>query len=155
MTHQPIERSPILGSRITRSLALAALAAVVAIGVSGCGSDDADASKEPPSSTSPSTTLGDTAAGTATIPVFEVPATAACAAGETSVTVKVQYQTAGAKRQRLLVDGADVPGLDEDQATLDVPVHCDTLPHTFVLVAYDANDQKTTQQKLLTTELAS
>jgi hypothetical protein len=136
--------------RVARSCVAAALAAASIVSLSACSSDDAKASKS--AATSPSTTLGNTAAGSATIPLFDVPATVACGT-ETSTTVSVHYQTVGAKRQQLLVDGRDVPGTEAAEATLDVPVHCDTLPHTFVLVAYDSNDAKTTQQKLLTTEL--
>jgi hypothetical protein len=134
---------------VPRGLVAVACAVVIGLSAAACSSDDGSGASNADATT---TTEGSSVPGTATIPVFEVPATTACG-GETSTKVQVQYQTAGAERQLLLVDGLEIPGTDASGATLDVEVHCDTTPHTFVLVAYDANDQKTSQQEILTTEL--
>jgi hypothetical protein len=136
--------------RLPRGVATLACALVVAASAAACSSDDSTGSKSSDNATT--TTAGNSAPGTATIPVFDVPTTTACG-GETSTKVPVKYQTAGAARQQLLVDGLEIKGTGPSEATLEVEVHCDTTPHTFVLIAYDANDQKTSQQKILTTEL--
>jgi hypothetical protein len=81
---------------------------------------------------------------------FEVPATADCA-GATSTTVTVTYATEGAKKQELYVDGRITPGTDATSGSVVAPVHCDPLPHTFVLVAYDENGRRTAAEKKLTT----
>lgn len=91
-------------------------------------------------------------AESATIDSFVVPASANCAATETSVSVPVEYAATGAARLELRVDGlpseVTPPG-----GSVTVDVHCDPLPHQFVLLAYDEDDRRTTEQRALTTVL--
>lgn len=88
--------------------------------------------------------------GTAQVTSFEVPASVECS-GKTSTTVDVTYATADAKKQELYVDGRIVPGTDAASGTVSAPVHCDPLPHTFVMVAYDADGRRTPVEKKVTT----
>jgi hypothetical protein len=64
--------------------------------------------------------------------------------------VPVKYSTTGSSTTKLLVDGRPTP-LSSASGSVDAPVHCDSLPHTFVLFAYDAQGRYTSQQKLVTT----
>jgi hypothetical protein len=96
--------------------------------------------------------------GSAKIVTLDVPATASCA-GKPNVTTQVAYATSGAKSVKLLVDGGAALGADGAPLTvaapsgqLDVAVHCDPLPHTFVLVAIDSSGHETTKQVRLTTQ---
>jgi hypothetical protein len=98
-----------------------------------------------------STSDAGSAPGTAQIAAFDVPASAQCG-GKTSTMVPVHYAVTGSTKQLLRVDGRDVPGTEATSASLSVAVHCDPLPHTFVLVAYDAKGRRTALQKLLTTQ---
>ena len=128
---------------------LVTTAAMVAIVVSlaGCGtSNDSSATESPSSSTMPT--------GSASITRFDVPETVDCA-GATSTVVEISYTTEKAKTQELVVDGLPVEGTDAASATLQVPVHCDELPHTVVLVARGASKQPTIRQKNLVTELGT
>ena len=95
---------------------------------------------------------GASGSGSATIDTWEVPTSIACG-GQTSVTAQVRYVTSGASRRQLLVDGLKISGTDAASASLSVPVHCDALPHTFVLVVYDAQGHRAVSQKMLTTKL--
>jgi hypothetical protein len=132
-------------TRVRRAtLVLLALAVVGA----ACGDDESSTD----SSSTTSTSAASASTGTATIDAFDVPATTACA-GATSVTVQASYATTGAVRWQLLVDGRELPGTDAPTATLDVPLHCDPLPHSFVLVAYDAAGAKTVKELNVGTEL--
>ena len=90
--------------------------------------------------------------GTAQVTSFVVPATVECG-GATSTSVDVQYATTGAKKQELYIDGRIVPGTEAGSGTVSAPVHCDMLPHTFVMVAYDANGRRTAAEKKVTTNL--
>ena len=88
--------------------------------------------------------------GDARISSFEVPKTVECG-GKTSALVTVDYVTTGAAKVLLVVDGLPQPTLAAKRGSVDAPVHCDTLPHTFVLAAVDSAGQRTSQQRLLTT----
>jgi hypothetical protein len=89
--------------------------------------------------------------GDAAIDTFTVASSAACN-GKTSVTVAVDYKISGAKKAELSVDGRP-QALDSMQGSVSPVVHCDTLPHTIVLVAYDSQNRKTAEQKLVVTTL--
>jgi hypothetical protein len=117
-----------------------------ALVVAGCGGDG---SSNAETTTTTKASASDVP-GTAKVTSFEVPATASCN-GATSTTVSVTYATEGAKKQELYVDGALTPGTEAATGSIVAPVHCDPLPHTFVLVAYDANGRRTTSEKKLTT----
>jgi hypothetical protein len=118
---------------------------VAALGACGGGGGDDNASG------ATSTTVANTEKpGTAQVTSFVVPASVECT-GKTSTTVDVQYATSGAKKQELYVDGRLVPGTDAASGTVSAPVHCDPLPHTFVMVAYDANGRRTPMEKKVTT----
>ncbi len=86
----------------------------------------------------------------AKIELLEVPESASCG-GSTSVTVAVRYATSGAARQRLLVDGRDEGLATGPDGNVSVPVHCDPLPHTVVLIAWDDEGRRTFLQKILQT----
>jgi hypothetical protein len=123
--------------RVRRLLGATGLAVVVAVGAAGCsgGSGASDAAKTSP-------------AGATRIDTFDVPTSATCG-NETSTTVTVNYAVSNATREKLVVDGLDVGGVDGSDGTVDVPIHCDPLPHTFVLFAYDADGHRTSQQKIV------
>jgi len=125
------------------------VAIVAAAALSGCGGGDSSSSASSTTSTKTTTTQADVP-GTAKVTSFEVPATAACG-GATSTTVTVSYATQDAAKQELYVDGRLSPGTDAASGSLAVPVHCDPLPHTFVMVAYDGNGRRTAVEKKLTT----
>ncbi len=75
--------------------------------------------------------------------------------GGPSTTFSVQYATSDAKHQDLIVDGRVVPGTDSPSGSVEAPVHCDAVPHTVVLIAYDATEHRTAEQKILMTLLPS
>jgi hypothetical protein len=130
----------------TRSVVAVVAVATLALLPAACGgSTDASDTKGSPTTTTQ-------APGSAKITKFEVPSTVSCA-GKTSVFVSVSYATDDAQSQTLVVDGLEVEGTDAPSATLDVRVHCDALPHTFVVIAKDADGRPTSQQKILTTQL--
>jgi hypothetical protein len=123
------------------SIGSAAIVVVLAAAACDSSSSSGDAA--------PSTTQK---SGAAKIVSFDVPATVQCAANTPSTTFAVSYDVSGAKRQELLVDGRVEPGTNAASATLSsVPVHCDAVPHTVVIVAYDANNRRTAMQKILKT----
>ena len=127
-----------------RSLALLAIGLSVVF-TCACGSGGGgDASAD----TTPTTVEP----GNAKITTFVVPAAVPCPTGSTFVTVPVQYAASGADRMKLLVDGRQVK-LDGTQGEAKADVHCDPLPHTFVVVAYDSAGGRTVEQKLLNTNL--
>jgi hypothetical protein len=117
-------------------------ALAVACAAASCGGDSGDSgTAEKPAS----------GASAAAITTFEVPPSVACPSGETSTTVSVQYTVSNSTRNRLIVDGLDAEGVDMPSGTVEVPVHCDPLPHTVVLVVYDEQGRKTSQEKTVTT----
>jgi hypothetical protein len=123
-----------------------AFTALLAVTAVGCSDSSDNTTKAAPSSTTPASAVQ---LGDARIVTFDVPATVECG-GKTSTDVTVRYKFNGAKKMELLVDGRPYKLTDssgEQQAT----VRCDSLPHTMVLVAYDSSNQRTAQQKLLTT----
>jgi hypothetical protein len=118
-----------------------------------CGGDDSGAASP--------TTIGDSSTSSTTLPQgnakitkLEAPASVVCN-GATSTKVTVSYATTGASSKQLLVDGLRIDGTDPASADLEVPIHCDTLPHTVVMVAKDASGAKTIQQTMITTELGA
>jgi len=128
-------------------LALVVFTLSIAVVAAGCSDSSDDSSKASPSSSGPPATavqLGD-----ARITKFDVPATVACD-GKTSIEVTVQYAVSGAKKSELLVDGRPYK-LTDSSGEQKATVRCDSLPHTMVIVAYDSGNQRTAQQKLLTT----
>jgi hypothetical protein len=108
--------------------------------------------KATPNPTSPTSTTA--APGSAKITTFTVPASVQCGAAP-SITFSVGYAATGAKSLQLLVDGRDNPGLVATGGTIQVPVHCDAVAHTVVLVALDDKGGQTVQQKTLQTLLPS
>ena len=127
-----------------RWLTAAASLVLVAAVLTGCGGDSSSSAQ--PKAT---TTTADVP-GTAKVTAFDVPASVACT-GATSTSVTVSYGTSGSSKQELYVDGAIVPGTDAASGTVSAPVHCDPLPHTFVMIAYDAAGHRTALEKKLTT----
>jgi hypothetical protein len=121
-------------------IVLGAFAVIVA--ASGCAGSSGSASETPSTSTTPGP-------GSAQITTFDVPASLQCGSN-TSTTFTVTYATAGAAKQNLLVDGRPTP-LTDASGAVNVPVHCDNLPHTVVLYLTDSKGRATSQQKLLTT----
>lgn len=138
-----------------RTRLLGALAALTALGAlaAGCGGGDSGAASpaSDDGSAATSTTLPH---GNAVITKLDAPATVACN-GATSTKVTVSYATTDAASKQLLVDGLRIDGTDPASADLEVPIHCDQLPHTVVLVAKDSAGGKTVQQTMVTTELGS
>jgi hypothetical protein len=132
----------ITGSVRTISALAAGLAAVLAF--AGCSDGSSAQSQDATTTTKP--------AGSARITQFDVPESVACA-GATSVTVTVSYAVEDARSLILAVDGLQRDGVNVPSGALDVPVHCDPLPHTFVLVAKDAQDRDTVEERTLVTEL--
>ena len=129
-----------------RRLSMVGLAAVMVL--AACGDDD-DGGDGP----EPSVTTGSTLPpGDAVIDEFEVPESVECGDAP-STTVTITYAVTGAATQELLVDGATVPGTDAARGTVEAPVHCDELPHTFVLVATDDAGGVTTEERSLETVL--
>ena len=132
--------------------ALGAIALVAAL-AAGCGGDDSGAASP--------TTAGDPASASTTLPQgnakitkLEAPATVACK-GATSTEVTISYATTDAASKQLLVDGLRIDGTDPASAELSVPIHCDALPHTVVLIAKDGAGGKTVEQAMITTELGA
>jgi len=111
--------------------------------LSACGGSDSSGTAKKAAAT-------DNAPGTAVISSFDVPDTVECG-GKTSTTVPVTYATSEADQQELYVDGRLEPGTDGATGSLSVPVHCDPLPHTFVLIAYDAQHRRTAREKKVVT----
>lgn len=133
-------------SRI-RGRRLACTAIVVgALALGACGSDGggaADAPTDGPSDTS--------TPGTAEIVTFDVPESTVCPEGATSTSVAVTYATRGAEEVELRVDGRPIPLADPATGTVDAAIRCDPLPHDFVLIAYDADELLTVEQRMLDT----
>jgi hypothetical protein len=119
-----------------------ALLAVVITSCSGGGGSD--------SGTTGATTTT-IARGSAKISSFEVPAKVECGAAP-NTSVHVSYATKGGKSYELLVDGRPVP-LQNPSGSLDTPVHCDPIAHTFVLYVLDAEKKPTTVTKYVETML--
>ena len=145
---------PTRDARARRTLLVLATLATLAALAAGCGGGDdsgAAATTTPGDPGATSTTLPQ---GGAKITKLEAPATVACN-GATSTTVAISYATTDAASKQLLVDGLRIDGTDPASADLDVPVHCDELPHTVVLVAKDSSGAKTVQQTMITTELGA
>ncbi len=134
---------------MTNRLARIALAGL-GLGLLTACSSSAPSAQTKPTTTAPTSTTAPP--GVAKITTFDVPATVQCGAGP-SITFTVGYAVTGAKTVQLLVDGRDNPGLAATGGSVEVPVHCDAVAHTVVLMAVDANGGTTTQQKTLETEL--
>jgi len=131
-----MRRSPLLG---------AALTAMLAIAVASCSSGgSSDASADGATTTT-------VPRGSAKITSFEVPANVQCGA-EPSTTVHVSYATSGGASYQLLVDGRPI-NLDGASGSLNAPVHCDPIAHTFVLYVLDASKKPTSETKYVETAL--
>ena len=138
---------PIVGTAPLRRAAVTAAVVGLLMLAAGCGSGSSGSTAGAQSgSTTPNIP------GTAKITALTVPPTVACG-GKTSTTVQVQYATTGAAKLVLLIDGRDLPPTTAAAATLTVPLHCDALPHTVVLVAYDAQGHRTVEQQMINTQL--
>lgn len=122
-------RAPVL------ALVVAGLVAVPACGGDGSGS------------ASPSGGAG----ASVRILRLDVPKTAPCTK-VTFTTVTVRYETRGAARAELRVNGRPIPLDDPTRGTVRADVRCDPLPHDFVLFAYDEDGEYTTRKKLLEVE---
>jgi hypothetical protein len=138
----------------TRVLALLAAAGVSAVLATGCGGGDSGDAAAPKDTGAPTSTSTSVAQGSAQITKLDAPATVACN-GATSTKITVSYATTGASSKQLLVDGLRIDGTDQAAADIEVPIHCDTLPHTVVMVAKDGSGGKTVKQTMVTTELGS
>ena len=118
------------------------------LGVTVCSGSDG-------SSASGGTTATTAAAGAAQITTLDVPTDIVCPPDTPSTTFTVTYATTGAKKLQLVVDGRTIEGELADAATVpNVAVHCDLVPHTVVLFAYDADGQRTAEKRILNTTLA-
>jgi hypothetical protein len=127
------------------ALAVTALS-MTALAVGGCSSSSKASVPLPKATT---TTVAPV--GGAHITSFVVPASVRC--GATSKTsVKVIYAVEGSAREELSIDGRAIP-LGAASASVSEEVHCDGLPHTVALIAYDAKGVRTSQVKMLTTVL--
>ena len=120
-----------------------AMVACVLVGLAACGGSSASTDRDESSAN---------AASSAAITDFRVPEHVSCAPGVTSVNVKITYVTTGSESTLLSVDGRQITDLEESGA-LDVPVHCDPLPHTFVLVVEDADGNTASNDRVLVTDL--
>jgi len=126
-----------------RLVATLATVLVAGLALAGCGSDGgADAAPQTTTRTEP---------GTAKIVAFEVPESTVCPEAATFTTVAVSYETAGAAKAELRVDGRPIPLNDPAGGTVDADIRCDPFPHDFVLIAYDADELLTVEQRLLNT----
>jgi hypothetical protein len=124
------------------------VAIVALVTAAGCGGDDgADASQDPKATTS---TTGAVKPGSAQIVALDVPASAQCG-GQTFTSFEVTYETSGAARAELRVDGRPIELKDPAKGTVSADVRCDPLPHDIVLFAYDEADGLTYEQALLET----
>jgi len=123
------------------------LLVAIALGAVACSSSSKPAATSTPSTSATPTT----ARSAATITKFVVPASVQCGKG-TSTTVPVSYAISGAQRQGISVDGRQDP-LTSPSGTIAPPVHCDPLPHTVTLFAYDAQGRLASAVKNLTTTL--
>lgn len=108
------------------------VSAVLLILLTGCGATST------PGDRATSTTTVD--APRARVTTLDVPAATACN-GATSVLIPVRYSVEDAVRQELFVDGRPEP-LASDTGTVSVAVRCDPLPHSIVVIAYDAQDRR-------------
>jgi hypothetical protein len=72
--------------------------------------------------------------------------------GQTSTKVQLGYATTGAKKVEIYIDGGLTAGSNPASGTVTVDVHCDGLPHTFVVRALDAAGNPAVAQSLVTTE---
>ena len=133
--------------RTRNGFAAVVLAVVGVLGITACSSGSSGSS----ASKATATTSAAATSGAMKVVSFEVPATAACS-GKTSTTVTVTYATSGAAKEQLSVDGRPV-ALNGPSGSVQAPVHCDALPHTFVLFAYDAAGHHVAAEKKLTTNL--
>ena len=131
-----------------RKVVAAAALLVATATLAGCGSGGSSSAKSGGGTTA--TTEKAAGTGTAKIVSYGVQDAAACPDGKTFVTVPVTFDVSGAARVELMVDGRPLK-LDGTQGSKQVDVHCDPLPHTMVLVAYDAKDNTTFERKLLNT----
>jgi hypothetical protein len=115
--------------------------------LASCSSDSSSSTKSSGAGTS---------AGTATITKFDVPESVSCpAGGPPNTTFSASWSTEGAAHVALILDGHTEPETDKPSGTASVQVHCDAIPHTVVLAAYDAKDDHTVQRKILKTILPS
>ena len=126
-----------------RRIAMAATVLVAGLTLAGCRSDgNAESAPETTTRTEP---------GTAKIVAFEVPESTVCGEAATFTTVAVSYETTGAAKAELRVDGRSIPLTDPGAGTVDADIRCDPFPHDFVLIAYDADELLTVEQRLLNT----
>ena len=116
------------GERPGRIFSSLALVAAVSVCLAGCGG--ASKAGDPTATSRPS------GPSRAKVTALTAPASVACN-GSTSTTVAVNYTTAGAVREELYVDGRPEP-ITAAGGTVSVAVHCDALPHSIVVIAYDA-----------------
>jgi len=117
------------------------ISVVILFFITGCGGSSTG-------STAPTTAP---VAAAAKVTALEVAGSVPCN-GATNVTIPVTYATEGAARQELYVDGRPVP-LPDPAGTVEVALHCDQLPHSVVVIAYDADDRRTPRAAKVTTVL--
>ena len=139
-------------SRATRFrvLLVATVAAVAMLGAA-CSDSDSSGATSDSSKTTTTAAAAPEKAGTAKIATTDIPASVQCK-GATSTQVPVGYTTEGAKKVQIYIDGALTPGDSPVNGSVTVAVHCDGLPHTFVVRALDADGNPTVVKSLVTTE---
>jgi hypothetical protein len=133
--------------RFQRSLVILLAGACFGIAaLTGCSDSSSGASG------ASTTTTTAASASDVKITSLTAPASVDCN-GKTSVDITIGYAVEGATKQQLLVDGRQVDGITEPSASVTTWVHCDSLPHTIVVVGYDARDRHTSKQAMLTTNM--
>ena len=126
----------------SRRTLVACLVVVLTLGLVACSSDsDGDGGASGGGS-------GGGQGGSARVTRLDVPETTTCA-NVTYTTVEVRYATEGATSAELRVDGRGIPLEDPKSGTVSADIRCDPLPHDFVLFAYDAEGNYTTEKKNL------
>jgi len=134
--------------RFQRSLLILLASAVFGVGaLTGCSDSSSGASGD-----SSSTTSTAPSASGVKITSLTVPPSVDCN-GKTSVDITIGYAVEGAAKQEVLVDGRQVDGTEQPTGSLDTWVHCDSLPHTIVVVGYDARGRHTSKQLMVTTNM--
>jgi hypothetical protein len=140
-----VTRLPHITFRPLAGVLLAVLsAAALGVACSDSGGSGRDTAKTGVTTTAPGPS-------TAQVVLVQAPASVDCN-GHTSTMIPVTYKTTGASKQVLLIDGRPVP-ISAPEATVQAQVHCDELPHTVAVVAYDAKGRRVGKDTMVTTNL--
>lgn len=127
-----------------RRLIVICLAAMTLLLLASCGDSGSSAANDGGTGSSSTTSTTTAKPGTATIDKLDAPTSVQCT-GTSSTTIDISWATTGAAKNLLRVDGRDVPEATAASGTVTAPVHCDALPHTVALIAYDKNNAPTSK----------